>query len=264
VTDCRRLKALKAAERDGTAIPVAPIFEPRQQNAAPPPPPVAEISTAVFTRHNNSIEHPITSLADALADPTVPNKYRIQARVTRVEPVPVKTGAGELAITYCRKCSGEFVHDHCQSCNDTSYTHAEARWRILVFLEIDPGEKRAALERFMRARGEEPDDMELEYPSEVAVLLAGADADFLPALPALHTGPNEIRRARYQIKNILRPKIEDMLLGNKFNGQHTRPLIDWSIMKYTVDCPVPSDGKRRGKEESGVLLWKVFGMTSRK
>lgn len=201
------------------------------------PPPVAETSSDIFTRYTDAIAHPSTSLAQALADPTVPNKYRIQARVRRIEAVPFKNSNGELAVTFCKHCRDYFTQGTCQSCNDKTVKHAEARWRILVFLEIDRAEKATIRQNN-------------DFPDEVAVLLADEAADAcLPQLPKLHTGPNEVERARRNI-SALRPRVEDLLLGPKWDGARTRPLIDWSILKHRVDM-------RSGES---AVVWKVFGM----
>jgi hypothetical protein len=274
----RRLTELRAAVKAGHTV--EPVFVPPsiEQKATPPDAPVVKLSTAVVTKHNDELNNPITPLADALADPTVPNKYRIQARVTRIEPVPSKN-ASDLVIAFCKRCNCDFERDYCHSCNDTTYVNAESRWRMLVFLEIDQAAKREALDKLARARNDTHlTDFDLDYPTEVALLLCDRDAAFLPSLPDLHSGPNEVKRARNAYK-ALRGKVEDLLLGNRFNGERSRPLIDWSVMKYRIPLDghgVGSSngngkGKGKGKERSvsmplapeGVLVWKVFGMVAR-
>jgi hypothetical protein len=254
--------------------PIEPVETPQPEPlpSAPSSAPDIPVSTLVFTSHTDPRDHPITPLSEALADPTVPNKYRVRARVARIEPVPSKQPS-DIIITFCTRCNQEFNADKCLSCNDAAYAYAEARWRMLVFLEIDAAEKRAAIESFAAARGR-PVPAPSAFPSEHAVLLADAEAAaFLPPLPVLHTGPNEMHRARAQMRT-LRDKAEDLLLGNRFDGLRTRPLIDWSVAKYAV--PLEADNKRGKKDKDkekdkvmeaeraeSVVLWKVFGMRTK-
>ncbi|CAK9784729.1 unnamed protein product [Cutaneotrichosporon oleaginosum] len=234
-----RLKAMQAAHTRGEAISTPNPGPPSASTttaaaAAALPPPVHPISTLLMTGYTDEAAHPRSTISEILANTTVPNRFRLLARVLALTPrFPKgasvnKAGAvskGELAMLWCRRCKNNFPSAHCLSCNDMSLKHAEVRWQMLLTLEGESG-------------------------GQLDVVLDGdAAAAVLPPLPPLTPDPKEVRRLRGRLVD-LRAAAENVLLGARFDGVRTRPLIDWTIESYATG---PS-----GRLE--YLHFRVFGM----
>jgi len=102
LTESRRIRALKLGED--------PRQPPQQRSVALEEAPVnsdpmsaPHLATHVSTTLNDPIEHPTTSLSALLTNATIPNKFRIQARVKSVHPRGL-AGNQSLVQKHCTKC----------------------------------------------------------------------------------------------------------------------------------------------------------------
>ncbi|KAL1408362.1 hypothetical protein Q8F55_005172 [Vanrija albida] len=223
-------------------LPAPPPFVPDLPPLAPPattgalvatpnlPQPVPgalePVTIHVGTTHTSEIDHPLTSLTAAFANRTVPNRYRVRARVVDVRPCGVPTFEQDLAVFYCRKCRHPFKFDHCMSCGDTQHAHATCRWEMVLWLE-------------------DPENPGQTWP---AVLSDGEAEIMLPALPTVHGGVNEIQRTRTRIKE-LTTRAYDVLMGAKMSGVRPQYIIDMTLQSHVATC-----------NKLQVLVYSVFGM----
>lgn len=235
-----RIEQTKQKAKRGEDFPVAVAPPPdffEQLPSAPPP----ETRAPIRTTNREEIKHPVTPLSEAIANPTLPNKYRIQARVSRIESRRAKAAPDSLAILFCSKCRTCINAEHCQSCNDRAYQHAEARWDMFVFFEMDDVAKATAAKM----------GLALAFEGEWGVFFGGPAAEAcLPALPPLggYMGPNEVKRVRNRLEAFT-GRVHDAMLGPKLDGERTRPAIDWTVQTYTV-------GEGANKTE----MWEVVDM----
>lgn len=66
--------------------PLAPAPAPEAPAAAGRSAPAAPLSTFLYTTHTDPISHPVSSMSEVLQNRTVPNKFRLRARVKGVVP----------------------------------------------------------------------------------------------------------------------------------------------------------------------------------
>lgn len=140
--DSRRLKDWKRGRvPEGQADPrYMPQYEPEEVKPDPEPE-QRVIATHLKTIHTDPILHqPSPSLLSMRENLTVPNRYRILVRVRDL----IGRGArgsrpDDLAVLWCRKCARAFPDNHCKSCEDTGYKHAELRWQFVLLLADEVG-----------------------------------------------------------------------------------------------------------------------------
>lgn len=204
-----------------------------------------------MTTYTNASEYPRSTTAEIIANNTVPNRFRTLARVRRIIPRNAKgSEKGDLAVLWCKRCNNSFAGEHCKSCNDERLQHADVQWQMLLDLEpeIEAGQEGEGMDLDGTSASQRRQER-LERESIIAVL-AGEEAErVLAPLPLVTKGPNEMRRLRKRI-SALTPRVEELLLGPRFDGERTRPLIDWSIESY-------AGGANGGFDR---LLFRVFGM----
>ena len=83
----------------------APLHEQAADiiNAARP-----QLATHVATIHNDPIEHSVSLISDILTNNTIPNKFRVQARVHSI--ISRGVGGNDLLIQqHCTKCRRQYV-----------------------------------------------------------------------------------------------------------------------------------------------------------
>jgi hypothetical protein len=179
--------------------------------------------------------HRRSTFTEITANQTVPNRFRTLARVKKIIPRNAKgSAAGDLAVLWCKRCNNTFDKHHCRSCNDKHLKHADVRWQLAIVLEAE-------------GTDEETSPREL-----IAVFDGDEAATVFNALPPLATGPNEVDRLRKRIADHAKfnKEVENLLFGARFNGERTRPLIDWTLESYA--------GGPNGRQDH--LLFRVFGM----
>ena len=123
-----------------------------------------------------------------------------------------------------------FATPHCQSCNDLKCEKATYVYRFIAIIEQDD--------------------------TELSLMIADKQAEsFLPQLPPLSASnnPNDIKRHQIRLKEIS-ARVDGILLGKMFDGQRTRPIIDWTIQCLELDI--------KGKPGETVKVWTPFGMRS--
>lgn len=205
-----------------------------------------------MTTHTDAAAHPRSTTAEMLANNTVPNRFRTLARVRRIIPRNAKgSEQGDLAVLWCKRCNNSFAGEYCQSCNDKQLQHADVQWQMLLDLEpeieVGDGERDEGMD--VDETPSQRKEERLARESIIAILAGDEAARVLPALPLITPGPNEMRRLRRRIP-ALTSGVEDLLLGPRFDGKRTQPLIDWSIESY-------AGGVNGGFDR---LLFRVFGM----
>lgn len=171
----------------------------------------------------------------------MPNRYRTYARVREILPRNAKgSKPTDLAVLWCKKCENTFPQDYCLSCGDKKLFNADVQWQMYLDLEAELGE------------GEKRNEEDWDDGKFVAVLGGDVAAAIFPPLPPIAPmmGPNEVKRLRARITTEFSPKVADLLLGAKFNGEHTRPLIDLTL----ESC---GGGANGGMDR---LMFRVFGM----
>ncbi|WWD21862.1 hypothetical protein CI109_106350 [Kwoniella shandongensis] len=239
----RRIESLKRGEETNDIHERVPISDIIPQNPPPlisrpvvaPAPAIApaaaspRLATHLGTTHTNPIDHPLSTIAQILANQLTCNKYRLHARVKSLHTRGLQDN-DTFIQTYCRHCRSAFKGTWCKSCNDTDGKKAEWRYRFLAILEDESG--------------------------EMAVIVADEEAaEFLPPLPPYDTStnPNDIGKTKRRRKE-LSDQVENILLGAKMDGQRPRPIIDMSVEVYEVT--------KKGSEGS-ILVGRLFGMTSK-
>ena len=203
-----------------------------------------QVAVHVATTFNDPIEHPFSPLSALTVNTTVPNRFRVEARVVSIHP---RGMAGSVALVqhHCIKCRRQYVEStscriyqligssfsstYCQSCNDIDLNRAELRYRFIAILE--------------------------QGDHTLPVIIADEDAaEFLPPLPPLSTStnPNDHRKTQQRIKEAS-AQVLDVLLGARQDGERPRPLIHFAVETYEVRQ------KDKGAMK-GVVVSRVFGM----
>lgn len=103
LTSCRRIRALKRGE-DPNERPQSRSVPLRELQSDPPNTSEPPFARHVATIHDDPIKHPVTSLSAIIANATLPNKYRVQARVRSVHSRGL-AGNSSLVQYHCVKCS---------------------------------------------------------------------------------------------------------------------------------------------------------------
>lgn len=205
---------------------VVPVEIPARVPDFPPPLESDEPTIHVGTTYVDEISHPTTSLTSAFANSTVPNRYRVRARVLSIQACGLPNFENDLAVFYCRKCRHSFKFDYCMSCGDKQHVHATCRWEMILELQ-------------------DPANPGTTWPA----ILSDAEAEImLPALPTIHGGANEVKRARNRIKE-LTARVHEVLMGARVSGVRPHYVIDMTLQSHIV---------RSGKNQ--ILVYSVFGM----
>ncbi|WWC58937.1 uncharacterized protein I303_101482 [Kwoniella dejecticola CBS 10117] len=202
------------------------------------------LATHIKTVHTDPTEHPISTIKDVITSSTIPNKYRIIARVKSIHSRNLENN-DTLVQTYCKHCKNAFKGSWCGSCNDSEGEDAEYRYRFVCTLE-------------------DQNDGE----DELACLVGDDEAlEFLPPLPpySTSTNPNDLRKAEIRRKE-LSGQVYNILQGAKMDGVRTKPFIDMSLEVYHILKPRPTnagngDGELGGEGEK-IVVARMFGMTS--
>ena len=101
----RRIRALKRGED-----PKPPLHKrstsPQEARSDSVDLSASRLATHVHTIYNDPIEHAITPISAILTNGTIPNKFRVQARVKSVHPRG-SAGSDSLVQQHCMKCSRE-------------------------------------------------------------------------------------------------------------------------------------------------------------
>ncbi|WVR04232.1 hypothetical protein IAU60_001232 [Kwoniella sp. DSM 27419] len=205
---------------------------------APPSRPV-QTSKDIGTIHNDLTSHPFSTVAEIVSNQTVPNRYRVQARIKSIHPRGLPNN-DTLIQPYCSHCRAAFKGAWCMSCNDTEGSEAGWRYRFVAILQDGDGQ---------------PGD-------EMAVIVADDEADaFLPPLPpyAVTSNPNDIRKLERRRTEISGEVIR-LMQGAKFDGVREKPVIDMTVEVYEVADPRKRGGGV-GVEQSTVIAARMFGMT---
>ncbi|OCF33972.1 hypothetical protein I316_04318 [Kwoniella heveanensis BCC8398] len=233
-----------------------------------------QLATHISTVYHDPIENPLSTISQIHSNRTLPNKYRIRARVKSLHPRSV-IGNDSFVQSYCKHCRATLKHGwtFCKSCNDEAGNKAEWRYRFVAILEEV--------------------DRDGVVRDEMAVIIADDEAaEFLPALPPYSptTNPNEIARMN-QRRSDINGQVYNILQGCKMDNVRPKPVIDFSLMVYRVDKPMPrlglgpgarnrngsrarsrsesaggvserGNGNGNGNEREGesVIVAKVFGM----
>ncbi|WVF70377.1 hypothetical protein IAT40_005167 [Kwoniella sp. CBS 6097] len=223
-----------------------------------------QFATHISTLHLNPVEHPVSTISEIRKNRTLPNKYRIHARVKSLHPRSI-VGSDSFVQPYCNHCRATFKHGwtSCKSCNDEDGKKAEWRYRFVAILQEVDADGTAG--------------------EEMAVIVADEEAaEFLPPLPpySTRTNPNEIARTN-QRRSDISGQVYNILQGCKMDNIRPKPIIDFSLMVYILDKPMPGPGPRNGSrarsrsesESAGeseraskgqsVIVTKVFGMKCR-
>jgi hypothetical protein len=246
----RRIRALKNGEQPAVASQETPAEGPVDVLSARPDPagehaqvPSVPLATHLSTIFTNPIAHPLTPLANVLKNYTVPNRFRVRARVLSIHPRGVQ--GDSLVQRHCALNKQAFSGPFCGSCNDTSLKHASYRYRFVVVLESSDITTTAA------ENGTTP------AGATLPVIIADEEAEsFLPPLPPMDgsTNPNDIKKKDAQIRRCCEDA-EAILMGGRFDGERTRPVIEWGVESLVVK--EPKRGKGEGK---GVVAFRVCGM----
>lgn len=102
--DAKRYRESSAQLPVPTPAALAPIVPSGDLGTDQPPITEAQLATHVSTIHKDPIEHPIQTLSDILANRTLPNKFRVKAKVQAVHQRRVK-GLDSYAQRHCGKCN---------------------------------------------------------------------------------------------------------------------------------------------------------------
>nr|XP_019008989.1 uncharacterized protein I206_06677 [Kwoniella pini CBS 10737]OCF47770.1 hypothetical protein I206_06677 [Kwoniella pini CBS 10737] len=187
------------------------------------------------TIHTDLTEHPVSTIQDIIASSTVPNKYRVTAKVKSVHPRNLEKN-DTLIQSFCKHCKSTFKSAWCGSCNDSEGMNAEYKYRFVCILEDQKGDELACL--------------------------VGDDeaAEFLPPLPpySTSTNPNDLRKSDRR-RTELSGEVYNILQGAKMNGVRTKPYIDMSLEVYHIVRPFNTE--QNGEEEKFIVA-RMFGMTS--
>ncbi|WWC87401.1 uncharacterized protein L201_002290 [Kwoniella dendrophila CBS 6074] len=197
---------------------------------------LVRLATHVQTIYNDTTNHQISTISDILHNSTLPNKYRIHAKVKKIHSRSLIDNDSVIQ-SYCRKCEMAFKGDWCGSCNDSEGELAEWRYRFIAILEDKNGD-------------------------ELACIVADDEAaEFLPPLPpwSISTNPNDQRKSEVR-RNELNNQVHTILQGAKMDGKRTKPFIDLSIQIYEITTPSQArqTGAINGRDT--IVVARLFGM----
>ncbi|WRT65265.1 uncharacterized protein IL334_002208 [Kwoniella shivajii] len=239
----KRLVALKVGESvdEPVQLPHHPIPLPSPTQLQPITYPLSErdrpnqplrLATHITTTHTDPTNHPISTIAEILANTSLPNKYRMTARIKSLHPRSIPENS-TFVQPYCKHCHRAFKGTWCQSCGDTEGTNAEWRYRFIAILEDQDG-------------------------GEMACVVADDDAAFLPGLPpwSNSNNPNDARKSQSRCNQIT-GEVCNILQGARMDGVRTTPFIDMSLEVYEVDKASVTRQK-----EGTVVVARMFGMTA--
>ncbi|WVQ97535.1 hypothetical protein IAU59_004649 [Kwoniella sp. CBS 9459] len=185
-----------------------------------------QLATHVGTIYRDPVSHPVSTIAQIHSNRTLPNKYRIHARVKSLHSRSI-AGSDSFVQPYCKHCRATFKSGwtFCKSCNDEEGRKAEWRYRFIAILEEVNEDGMAG--------------------DQTAVIIADNEAaEFLPALPpySTTTNPNEIARTN-QRRSDITGQVYNILQGCKMDNVRPKPVIDFSLMVYRLDKPMPRPGR---------------------